>query len=258
MTSVNTGVGADISNDGRPPEINLDDSSIRTPSTLSGETIHSTNNAMCIDTPSTNKDLFSSSRDADGTREQRMKSKLEQSGRHKKYLCYGGGVYSKKLFDDSSGMFSLVCGMGRINCTGEEINWELMHDLKKVPAIFKERCEGTLSVTVDDVSGEDSITLVASHTCSHKCPLVAGVKTTVLHESSSQLSMDFLPKLVHKYPGGSDFQDMGTQLLFDDADDAENGDNGKEVVTNGINNEDGQSIIIQMKAKSLMSITVMQ
>jgi hypothetical protein len=69
-------------------------------------------------------------------------------------------------------MFLLVCGMGSINCTGEEINWELMLKLKKVPAILKERCEGKLSITVDDVSGEDCITLVTSHTCSHKCPLV--------------------------------------------------------------------------------------
>ena len=223
MSSVNESMCADIRNDGKPTAIEFGDSSIRTPSTLSGMTIHSTQEVM-----------FPSSDNAEGTRGKRPKSKLEQSGRHKKYLWYEGGKYSKKSFDDSTAMFLLVCGMGRINCTGEQNNWELMRNLKRIPAEMKERCEGELSVTVDDVGGEDSITLVKKHTCGHKCPLLEGGKTTVLHESRSQLCIDILPKVVHNYPGDSVFLGTGTQLLFDD-------ETCKNESMDGINNDGDQS-----------------
>jgi len=222
MSSVNE-------NDGKPTAIEFgdsSDSSIRTPSTLSVMTIHSTHEAM-----------FPSSDNADGTRGQRAKSKLEQSGRHKKYLCYEGGKYSKKSFDDSTGMFSLVCGKGRINCTGEQNNWELMSNLKRIPVEMKERCEGELSVTVDDVSGEDSLTLVASHTCGHKCSLLVGGKKTVLHESRSNLCIDILPKVVNNYPVDSDFLGMGTQVSLDDADAALGAETCKKQFIEGINND---------------------
>ena len=164
-------MSTDITNDGKPTEIEVDDGGMQTPSTLSRMTIHSSQIANSLP--------FGY---ADGSGGQRIKSKLERSGRHKKYLDYGGGIYSKNTFDDSTGMFSLVCGMGRINCMGGEMNWELMREMKKVPSILKVRCEGKLIVSVDDVRGEDCITLVTSHTCSHNCPLVEGVKTTLLHD----------------------------------------------------------------------------
>lgn len=41
MSSVNESVSTDISNDGKPREIEIGDSGMRTPSTLSGMTIHS-------------------------------------------------------------------------------------------------------------------------------------------------------------------------------------------------------------------------
>ena len=120
----------------KPTEIEFGDSSIRTPSTLSGMTIHSTHKAM-----------FPSSGDANGTRGQLIKSKLEQSGRHKR---------SKEIllwqlyWNVFAGMWY---GQDQLYRRGDQLGVDAQTEKSPSDSEGVERCKGKLSVTVGERRG---------------------------------------------------------------------------------------------------------